>query len=60
MKSGRRAIVYKHHGLWFVHSYHVHISGMIRRIAITEYTNHESALRAAVSAVGLKERHYFA
>jgi len=61
IQSGRRAKVYKDHGLWWCHSYHVHMnSGMLRRIAIVEYTSQEAALRAAINAVGLKERNYYA
>lgn len=56
LQSGRRAKVYKDHGLWWCHSYHIHMSGRIRRISIQEFTTHKAALRAAINAVGLLAR----
>lgn len=53
IKAGRRAKVYKEHGLWWCHSYHVHISGIIRRISIREFSTYDEALRTALICVGI-------
>lgn len=58
IQAGHRAKVYKHKGFWWCHSYHIHITGIIRRISIKEYVTHDAALRAAVKSVHLTSHHY--